>query len=298
MHSLRIGKIRDITLRVHWSWILGVAVLAAMEHPLLIYLVALLPIVLLHELGHGIVAQHFGLKVIDITFWPLGGFARMSRIPEDSRVEGLVAVAGPAVNLALALIAVPFCFIPGFAGDIAWVFCLVNLLLGGTNLLPAFPLDGGRVLRAWLGRKGDWVRATERAVAVGRYVAIAMVVIGLFYGNLLLAVFGVLFWVSGAQERLGVRLRHGLPPFAMRGFGATFGGGASPFGGGANPFGGPAEEDEEREVEHEVRAPINGDSGRLGADETPAPRGSGFSSSDIERLERFHGPMRQLPDES
>lgn len=278
--SLQIGKIRGITLRLHWSWLVGAGVLALANSPLLIYLVALLPIVLLHELGHGIVAQRFGLHVLDITFWPLGGFARMSRIPEDSRIEGLVAVAGPAVNLAIALLAWPLVLVPGTTGDIASVFCLVNVLLGVTNLVPAFPLDGGRVLRAWLGRRGDWVRATERAVATGRFVALAMVIGGLATWNLLLAVFGVLFWLSGAQELLAVRLRHGLPPFSLRRFGVNLGAPAA-----ADPR--TASETAPRETTFDVRAP----------ERAADAQGNGFSSRDIERLERFHGPLRQLPEE-
>jgi Zn-dependent protease len=283
--ALRIGKIRGITLRLHWSWLAAAALLALADSPLLLYLVALMPIVLLHELGHGLVAQRFGLHVLDITFWPLGGFARMSRMPEDGRVAGLVAVAGPAVNLGLALLALPLAFLPDPAGRIAWVFALVNLLLGATNLLPSFPLDGGHVLRALLARRSGWVRATERVVGIGRWIALAMVVGGLLYLNILLALFGFFFWMAGAQELLAVRLRHGLPPF-----------GGMPFGGGR---GAAAREDEMRAGEPYSEAPP-ASGGRRPEESDGAearPPGAGFSEGDIERLERFPGPLRRLRED-
>jgi Zn-dependent protease len=276
IQSLRIGKIRGITVRLHWSWLVAAGLFALADHPLLVYLVALLPIVLLHELGHGIAAQRFGLHVVDITIWPLGGFARMSRIPEDARVEGFVALAGPGVNLALAALAAPFALLDGGAGVVARILCLVNLILGATNLLPAFPLDGGRVLRAFLARRGDWVRATERAVAAGRFVALGLAIYGLATLNLLLLVFAAVFWLAGAQELLTVRLRHGLSPLGGRPL--------------WNPFGqGPRDARPEPPGDAPTRPSSPGSD--------PAAPSRGFSARDIERLERFPGPLRHLRDE-
>ena len=105
----------------------------------------------------------------------------MSEIPESSRIEGWIAVAGPLLNFILAAITLPFVGWMWASGgtfpvldDWARYFLLTNILLGGFNLLPAFPMDGGRILRAFLGRKGDWVLATQRAVNIGRAVAFGL----------------------------------------------------------------------------------------------------------------------------
>jgi Zn-dependent protease len=156
--------------------------------------------VLLHEFGHSIVAQHFGLRVVDITLWPLGGMARMEQIPESTKIELLVAIAGPLVNFFLAAVGFvamvslgsvhagnlsPFALLSddSVSQQILWGFVRVNLILGTFNLLPAFPMDGGRVLRALFGLWGDWVRATELAVSVGRVFAVLLVLAGIFFNQ-------------------------------------------------------------------------------------------------------------------
>jgi hypothetical protein len=112
----------------------------------------LAPIVLLHELGHSLVAQHYGIRVLDITFWPLGGMARMSEIPEDSRIEGRIAIAGPLVNFALFVVALPLAFVPGSIGWLAVRFCAFNLVLGVfVQLAPGLP-DGRRARVARVAR--------------------------------------------------------------------------------------------------------------------------------------------------
>lgn len=293
--SLKIGRVRGITVRLHWSWLVAAGIFALADNPLLLYLVALLPIVLLHELGHGVAAQRFGLHVVDITIWPLGGFARMTRIPEDARIEGWIAMAGPAVNLALAALAAPFMLIAGPIGVFAKILCLVNLLLGATNLLPAFPLDGGRVLRAFLARRGNWVTATERSVAAGRFVALALAIYGIATLNLLLVLFAAIFWLAGAQELLSVRLRHGLSPFGNLASWTPFGPSAQDPRD-ATP---PAPRAHSSPFEPRAADPAGPRSPTPPLDPAAgsAPRSAGFSPNDIERLERFPGPLRHLRDE-
>jgi len=278
--SFHIGSVRGITIRVHAMslWLLGgllLYVLAKNDDELtklfFLGIPAVLVLVFLHELGHSVVAQHFGIKVVDITFWPLGGMARMSEIPEDSRIEGLIAIAGPAVNFALALLALAVWGVAGapVSGVLAvftYVFVLVNLMLGGFNLLPAFPMDGGRVLRAWLGRKGDWVGATEKAVRVSRVMAILLVFPGILL-SCAMPLVAVFVWLVGARELMAVRLRHGISPF----------GGFAQQG---EPFAG-------------ARYEPSADSG------SGAARGSGggFTDADIAELESYRGRLKRPGDD-
>jgi Zn-dependent protease len=172
-------------------------------------------VLLLHELGHSLVARRFGIRVLDITLWPLGGMARMSEMPESSRIEGLIAAAGPAVNFVLAAIAVPVWLMlmtltgaSVVARDLTAYFILINLVLGIFNLVPAFPTDGGRILRALIARDTDWLTATRRAVFVGRVFAAILGVLGIAFGNVMLALVAVWLWWMGSIELAGVRARH------------------------------------------------------------------------------------------
>ncbi|HUR27529.1 MAG TPA: site-2 protease family protein, partial [Planctomycetota bacterium] len=173
--SFNIARVLGVGVRLHWSFVVFIVVLLVTGFPFgvlrynLAFLGVGIAIVLLHELGHALVARRFGLQVLDVTLWPLGGFTRMSRIPEDSKIEGWIAFAGPAVNLALASLALFFApdrtLIDGplamqhasrFEFAAGW-FVWVNLSLALLNLLPAFPLDGGRLLRALIALRTDWV---------------------------------------------------------------------------------------------------------------------------------------------
>lgn len=288
--SFRVGSILGITIRVHFL-LLAVFAYLLVTMPTTpkaaIYAVTLFGIVMLHELGHSVVAQSFGIRVVDITLWPLGGMARMAEIPESTKIEALVAIAGPAVNFVLA----------GVAG-VAWLwsgsldashplleealaaFFGINLLMGVFNLIPAFPMDGGRILRAILGRSGNWLGATETAVRIGRVFAIGMGVIGIIglpplwigpqFALLLLAVW---LWWAGGAELWAVRVRHTQNPFdGLRNFmreRADWSSHGVPGG-----------------VPHAPPSPS-------GADAT----GNGFRPEDIERLERFRGRLSQYPRE-
>ena len=230
--SFPIGRIFGIQIRVHFLFplILGFVLLQASSEAdtswpdaafLSAMVLMLFGVVLLHELGHSLVAQAFGIQVLDITFWPLGGMARMSEIPESPRVEGQVAIAGPLVNLALAALGLLLLVLLGGWGEgmgtsIAHImesptafltaFVAMNLMLGIFNLVPAFPMDGGRILRAYLARNREWVRATELAVHIGRFFAFAMMLAGSY--SCILALIGVWVWWMGARELWYVRMKH------------------------------------------------------------------------------------------
>jgi Zn-dependent protease len=217
--SFKIGTAFGIPVRLHWSFLLLLALLVGSR--LFPAVVILTGCVLLHELGHGLVARRFGIRVLDISFWPLGGMARMSAMPEEPRVEALVAIAGPAVNFALAGLALAVFLVMSLAGASVDAVALVgmfgglNLTLGTFNLLPAFPMDGGRILRAWFARRTDWVSATERAVRAGRGVALGMLLISIPLSFALpqmfcaLPLIALFVWIAGGRELLAVRLQHG-----------------------------------------------------------------------------------------
>jgi len=285
--SFKIGSVLGITVRVHWLFAALVAFLLLMPLPpegtlsradLVLNLTMLFGVVFLHELGHSLVARRYGIRIFDITFWPLGGMARMSEIPERPRTEIAIAVAGPLVNFVLALLALPpflWSFLNAGAPDAApWIataagltgwFVGINLMLGTFNLLPAFPMDGGRILRAFLGRSRDWVAATELAVKVGRWLAVAMIVVGVLLSRytMMLPLIGLFVWFAGARELWAVRMRHGRMPF-----GPLAGQPVAPDVGGAPTWNGRAHDASDHD--------------------------GGISAAEIERLERFGGSLRQF----
>jgi Zn-dependent protease len=214
--SFRIGSILGIPIRLHvllLVLIVFVAFQGTMRTPELISLVALFPILLLHELGHCLVARRFGIGIVDITLWPLGGIARMTHMPESGRAEALIAFAGPAVNFVLAAIALPICIVAETMRanadlvHVLWYLFWMNLALAVFNLIPAFPTDGGRILRAIFSRSVDWVRATERAVIVGRVFAVLIGVAGLALGNWTTPLIAAWLWWMGSLELASVRER-------------------------------------------------------------------------------------------
>ncbi|QDU68962.1 site-2 protease family protein [Engelhardtia mirabilis] len=322
--SIKIGQVFGITIRVSWLFVpLLMFVFAgavASSWVAVASVVLLLGSVFLHELGHSLVAQTFGIRVLDITFWPLGGMARMSEIPESPRIEGAVAFAGPAVNFVLVLLALPVWFLvsaPSYgptAPTLVESFIVVNLILGVFNLVPAFPMDGGRLLRALLGTRGDWVWATEQAVRFGRIVAVVMAIVGLmaFGKSLILLPFIAIFvWFAGAQELAAVRLRHGRSPFTGQ---PIFGGGMGPdFAagdprGGFNPFGAREPEPvharpaprstprpEPRTFDQDGAGHARRPAGFDGADLNDIGRG-GFTEEAVRRLESFRGRLRRRSD--
>jgi len=288
--SWKIARLFGIDVRLHWTFLLLVAALLSGGDAVATAFVlgAAFASVLLHELGHSLVAKRFGVRVLDITFWPLGGMARMSQIPEEPRIEGWIAIAGPAVNFLLAALAAPLVAAglvlnaPGAAVNAAFGFLAINLTLGTFNLVPAFPMDGGRLLRAFLARRRDYVRATELAVRVGRAVALGMLALSvglaLFSSHTLclMPLVALFVWFAGGRELFAVRVRHGRVP----GFASAAG----------------AQAMVEEEGARVATAPA-ADGPRRPAWQSPPPvlgRG-GFSEEALRRLERFPGPLRRPP---
>jgi Zn-dependent protease len=160
--------------------------------------------VLLHELGHALVARRLGVHVSGIELSFLGGAAKMMQMPRSADHEIAIAAAGPAVSLMLAGAG----FGLGAALHVPLLMTIgsINIVIAAFNLIPALPMDGGRILRALLSRKMDFVRATDVAVTVSRVAVVGFVVFGLIYGYLQLVILAPFLWMMGTHERMAARV--------------------------------------------------------------------------------------------
>jgi len=219
--SWHLGRIFGIPTRIHASFALvllwiGISTWSAAHSGAavvfgLVFALAVFACVLLHEFGHALVARRFGIGTRRITLLPIGGVAELERSPSDPRAEMWIAAAGPAVNFAIAaalgLIGAGFGLLGG-AGVVSVVFSglvWANLMLGLFNLVPAFPMDGGRVFRAWAARRYGRLRATEYATKLGRALAVGFGLWGLFGGNPVLVLVAAFVWFAAGRELAGVR---------------------------------------------------------------------------------------------
>lgn len=227
--SIRIGSPFGIPVRVHLTFLLLLAWYGALiwrEEPSagavvrgLAFILTLFLCVVLHELGHALVARRYGIPTRDITLLPIGGVARLEKMPDDPRQELWVALAGPAVNVVIAgaifllsritatLPSVEAMSLTGgsFLARVMWV----NIFLVLFNLLPAFPMDGGRVLRALLATRMEYPRATRLAATIGQSMAFLFGFAGLF-SNPMLILIGLFVWIGAAQEAGMVQMKYSL----------------------------------------------------------------------------------------
>lgn len=213
--SFRIGTVRGIPIRLHFTLlVVGFLMLVRFGWLGIPAGFLLFGSVLLHELGHSLVAQRFGLRMGGIDLHLLGGVALMKDMPKNPAQEIAIAIAGPLVSLALGLVLLipssflgaDFAFAQPHLSDLIGYAAAANLAMAVFNMVPAFPMDGGRVLRAALTPKFGLLEATRKAGRVSRIFAGIFVLVGLFGGGMTLAMIGVLVWMMvGAEERAAAR---------------------------------------------------------------------------------------------
>lgn len=224
--SSHIATIAGIPLKIHWTfgllllWVVyenskeGFETMAVLGAILLV--LSIFVCVILHEFGHALTARRFGVKTFDIIMTPIGGIARLERMPEGRGQEFWVAIAGPMVNFLIAgLIWTGFMIFktdfPSSTGVLGWdltqpikyyfiILLLANFWLGIFNLIPAFPMDGGRILRSLLSLKMDRAKATRIASLAGQVIAFAMFAFGLYQNQPTLALIGVFIFFAARQE--------------------------------------------------------------------------------------------------
>lgn len=216
--SWSVGTIKGTIVRIHWTFLLFLAWIviasyAAAGTPAAVgaglFIVLLFLCVLLHEFGHILTARRFGVRTPDVTLYPIGGIARMETIPERPRQELLIALAGPAVNLVIALLLVlaigglsthEAMDLKGLGQNIVPHLALANLALALFNLIPAFPMDGGRALRALLATRLGYARGTRVAAGIGQALALGLGLLALLGGNVILAIIAAfVFFAAGAE---------------------------------------------------------------------------------------------------
>src|SRR3712207_1592354 len=229
--SFKIGRLFGIDLKVHWTFFLLLAFFAFVSYQrsgsltnaliTALVIVALFVCVVLHEYGHSLVAQRLGIEIQDITLLPIGGVARLKSLPTRPMDEVKIAIAGPLVNVVLAPIFFGVALLLGSSpldaanilqggnslGQIFAYLGLINVALVVFNMIPAFPMDGGRVLRGLLATRLGPVRATDISSAIGQFFAFAFFLIGLLSGNFLLALVAVFIFFGAGGEQQMVRQR-------------------------------------------------------------------------------------------
>jgi len=243
--SLYIGRISGIKLYIHWTFLILVAWIFIMYFRMghgmkeallgLGFVLTIFVCVILHELGHAFAARRYKIVTRNITILPIGGLANMERLPEKPARELWVAIAGPLVNMVLAILLYSILKLTGGMPNLAdleaageggeqvlmggggFLFNLmfVNILLFAFNLIPAFPMDGGRMLRAILSFKMDRVKATRIAATIGQFLAILFVFAGLFYDFWLIFI-GIFIFLGAGGEAAYEATKNILSGYSVR----------------------------------------------------------------------------------
>lgn len=235
--SITLAKIADIPVKVHWTfgllvfWLIYVAYATGFNFELVawlaLFVAALFFCVVLHEYGHALTARYYGVSTRDIILSPIGGVARLERLPSKPIQEFFIALAGPLVNLFICLVMLPYFLVYSFDGiweiiqmaqtqrgpsiaDFSTRFLpilfMLNILLAGFNLLPAFPMDGGRIFRALLSIKLGRRLATRIAALLGQLMAVGFILYGFYYGSITNVFIGLFVFITASQEYRMVKM--------------------------------------------------------------------------------------------
>lgn len=239
--SIKIGRYAGIDVYLHVTFLLFLGFIGAAQMlsgaalgsvvEAVLFFLAVFGCVLLHEFGHALTAGQFGIRTRDITLLPIGGVARLERMPDRPLQELWVAIAGPAVNVGIVFLLVAWLVITGNTvggldwdlteGSFATRLLTVNLVLVIFNLIPAFPMDGGRVLRALLALRLDYAKATQIAATLGQGFALVFAFFGLMGllgggGNPLLLFIALFVWIGASQEAGMAQFRSALGGATVR----------------------------------------------------------------------------------
>jgi Zn-dependent protease/CBS domain-containing protein len=216
-YSFKIASAWGIPIELHITFILLMGAVFVLSYPglyLFVLIMFLFIFVVLHELAHSLVARHYNIRVRKIVRYPIGGVSEIEEIPQNPSIEWRLAIAGPATSFLigaillllneLVVIAEPITLIAAplsTAGALLLDLAVLNLLLGAFNLIPAFPMDGGRVFRALLAERMKFSDATKYAAYLGRLLGIAMVIFGFAFPDyFLLIIVGVFVYVGASEE--------------------------------------------------------------------------------------------------
>jgi Zn-dependent protease/predicted transcriptional regulator len=238
--SFKIGRIAGIDVYMHLTFLLLLAWIGYMYYAPrqsvedafwgIVYILTIFVTVVLHELGHALAARRYGIETRDITLLPIGGVARLERMPKEPWQELAVAVAGPLVNVVIAagllvgILATGGSPLPEavnpenslFVGTFAQRLLVVNVWLVVFNAIPAFPMDGGRVLRAFLAMSMDYAQATSVAAVIGQGIAFLFAIVGLLGGNFILLFIALFVWMGAAGEASVAQLQAAIAGIPVR----------------------------------------------------------------------------------
>jgi Zn-dependent protease/CBS domain-containing protein len=215
-YSFKIGSIWGIPIELHITFILLMVAVFFLSYPqlyLFILILFLFVFVVFHELSHSVVARHYKIKVRKIVLYPIGGVSEIEEIPENPSIEWRMAIAGPLTSFVIGgvLLALYKIFVGtpetlfaptlATAGSLMLDLALLNLVLGAFNMIPAFPMDGGRVFRAFLAERMKFSDATKYAAFIGRLLGIIIAVVGILYiYNFWLIIIGVFIYIGASEE--------------------------------------------------------------------------------------------------
>ena len=234
--SIKIGEVSKIPVRLHITlllvigfiaWSIGSQVFqiaelvgvdpATISKGIQSYLIGIIIAVglffsvFLHEMAHSLVARSIGIKIEEITLWIFGGVSNMEEIPHEPNLEIKISIVGPLTSLGIGVLFYVLGLFP-FNGALVFIFRylgIINFILAGFNLLPAFPMDGGRVLRAILAKKYSYVSATKRAADLGKAFAVGLGILGIF-ANPFLIIIALFVFIGASQESQTVMVREVL----------------------------------------------------------------------------------------